>query len=538
MNKQRQYYYILFPLLSALLLFFAWPPNGLPYLVFIAFVPLLVLDEYTDSSPMRLFWSYYLAFFVFHLFAAWWMYSSTIIGSLLAHMFNALYMSLVMLATQRIKQKWGSFTSILLVFPAFWLTMEFVHFYWELSWPWFTLGHVFAEQTATVQWYRYTGSLGGSFWVLIINSLIAIPAHPIFHGSKRYYLFHVLIIIALIFLPILLSKWIKTEIKTDSQLKVMVVQPNIDPRFDKFDKMSQQEQLDIVKHLIEGHPTDLDLIVLPETMIIEPINEDSLETAAAIKYLRMLAGGENHIPVFTGAFTKKDQNIPAKDRKAIISKQNQKYVLYNSALIIQNTNIQVYHKTQLVPLVEKQPFYHLMKPIRNYIEKSGGFFGRYGTHNDHFSFEFEDTFIVPLICFESAYGGYAASNVHHQAGLIVLITNDGWWSTPGGYKQHLAYARLRALETGKSIIRAANTGVSGIINPYGNITHRLEYGDRGILTANVEINHELTFYTRYGDYIGWMALGLATIITILTVLTKMSVTHYNRRRAGISNLKR
>jgi apolipoprotein N-acyltransferase len=520
-----------FPLASALLLFLAWPPISLTALAFCALVPLLVLGKLTNSKPLGLFIACFIGFFVFHLLAAWWMYSSTIIGSLLAHLFNSFYMAVVILLTQLISKKWPTTLTYILAFPALWLAMEFLHFHWELSWPWFTLGHVFAEHPAWVQWYSYTGSMGGSLWVLVVNGLLAVIVKIMIHTEKLRLLHFGLAVIGLIFIPLLISNWLTTAKTTDARIRVLIVQPNIDPRVDKFGGMTQQEQYDVVEKLLASRlSSDIELLVLPETMITIPIDEDSLEVSTWIDQLRTFSGGKNHIPILTGAFTKRSSNIPAKDKRALIEKGNQTYVLYNSALLIEKNRIQVYHKTQLVPLVEKQPFYHLMKPIRDFIEKSGGFFGRYGTHNDHFAFEFGETSIVPLICFESAYGGYTASSVsRQQAGFIVLITNDGWWSTPGGYRQHLAYASLRAIETGRYIVRAANTGISATINPSGLIENSMAYATEGILIADIGIQQELTCYSKHGDYIGLLALGLSVIILSMAFLKDLNV-RFGRRR--------
>jgi len=96
---------------------------------------------------------------------------------------------------------------------------------------------------------------------------------------------------------------------------------------------------------------------------------------------------------------------------------------------------------------------------------------------------------------------------------MFVITNDGWWGDTPGYRQHFSYARLRAIETRRSIARSANTGISGFINARGDVGETLGWDVRGALTAQVGLHNRMTFYTRYGDVIGrisWyvFALGL------------------------------
>ncbi|HQQ12106.1 MAG TPA: nitrilase-related carbon-nitrogen hydrolase, partial [Bacteroidales bacterium] len=133
-----------------------------------------------------------------------------------------------------------------------------------------------------------------------------------------------------------------------------------------------------------------------------------------------------------------------------------------------------------VPLVEKQPFQWLMQPLRNYVESSGGFFGSYGTYNEKRTFLLNDSvFVRPVICFESAFPVFSEAVSEGKYGFMAIITNDGWWQSRGGYYQHLMLARLRAIESGMWVVRSANTGVSAVIDPRGNIRAQCDYGTAG-----------------------------------------------------------
>jgi apolipoprotein N-acyltransferase len=517
--KAKLFFYLL-PTFGALLLFAAWPPNGYAVLAFVAFIPFLLLDQVLKGSTLRYVGAIFFGFLLFHLLAAWWMYSSTFVGSLLAHSFNAFYMAVVLWMYYYLKLKWQAAISNLVIFPLLWLAMEFLHYHWPLSWPWFTIGNVFAEHTNWVQWYSFTGSLGGSLWVLVVNGLAAAAIHSLLRLNKALALIYAFAAVVFLAFPIWLSMGMEPKAYDGKELSVLVIQPNINPRTEKFGGMNQQDQLDIAGQLlVNNNNSEIDLIVLPETLITIPIDEDSLEQSGWIRQLKEFAGGSAHTPIFTGAFTiKRGLVVPESDFKAMVKNDGDEYVLYNSALLIDNDRVQVYHKTKLVPLVEKQPFYHVMKPLRDFIEGSGGYFGRYGTHNELQTFDFGNEKLAPLICFESAYGAYTSQRVEDYAGFIVLITNDGWWSSPGGYRQHLAYARLRAIESRRYVVRAANTGVSAIIDPNGKIVKQMGYDTIGAFTANISVMHKLTFYSVYGDFIGIISLIISFNILLYVAI--------------------
>ncbi|MDP3441910.1 MAG: apolipoprotein N-acyltransferase, partial [Ignavibacteria bacterium] len=272
--------------------------------------------------------------------------------------------------------------------------------------------------------------------------------------------------------------------------------------------------------LMKEHWFDsIQLIVFPETMIIEAVNEATIYNNKWITLLKESIPELSKTSILTGAFTRRNATEAPKDQQAIITDTNS-YLLYNSSLLIQKDTIQIYHKHQLVPLVEKQPFFWLMKPLQKYIEKSGGFFGRYGTYNSSTTFKLNDsTKIAPLICFESTFGDYTSS-AQNGSSFIVLITNDGWWSSKAGYLQHLALARLRAIESGKWIIRCANTGVSAIINYKGRIIHQTQYGEAAVINADVLLVNDSTFYTAYGEMIGKITLMLSIVFLSIILLKK------------------
>ena len=191
------------------------------------------------------------------------------------------------------------------------------------------------------------------------------------------------------------------------------------------------------------------------------------------------------------------------------------YDAYNAALYAKaNTPIQLYDKSKLVPGVESMPtFLNFMAPI---FEKFGGTTGGYGRSDSSkvFSLPGNTYKPAPVICYESIYGEYVSSYVGRGANIIAIITNDGWWGNTPGHKQHLQYARLRAIETRRWIARSANTGISAVIDDYGNIKASQPWDKAGVIRYPVPITQKITFYVRYGDYL-YKAFGFVALLMLV-----------------------
>ena len=134
-----------------------------------------------------------------------------------------------------------------------------------------------------------------------------------------------------------------------------------------------------------------------------------------------------------------------------------------------------------------------------------------------FSHSIHGTQTAPIICYESIYGEFVTEYARNGAQFFSILTNDAWWGNTQGHKQLLSYARLRAIENRRFIARSANTGISAFINTKGEIVNSLEYNKKGSLKGVVGLNNELTFYTRFGDFIALFSLYTFLLILIYTL---------------------
>ncbi len=116
------------------------------------------------------------------------------------------------------------------------------------------------------------------------------------------------------------------------------------------------------------------------------------------------------------------------------------------------------------------------------------------------------------VCYESVYGEFCTGYVRKGAQLLAVITNDAWWGNTPGYKQHLSYSRLRAIETRRWVARCGNTGVSAFIDPTGKIVDRTPWWEPALLEGEVQLLQGQTFFVRYGDMVGRVAVFLFLLL--------------------------
>ena len=196
---------------------------------------------------------------------------------------------------------------------------------------------------------------------------------------------------------------------------------------------------------------------------------------------------------------------------------------FNTALQIDTTGTVVYHKSKLVPGAEIMPFSALLKPLENLALDMGGTTGTLGfqQHRTVFFDPEKKHGLAPVICYESVYGNYVTEYVRNGAGLIFIITNDGWWDDTPGYIQHLNYARLRAIENRRQIARSANTGVSCFIDEFGNISQPTGWWQEAVISADLYHSSRLTFFSRYGDLISFTAVGAGSLLCMVAIVLRL-----------------
>ncbi len=524
--------YVLLTLISAMLLSVSWPTYGVPFFIFFALVPLLMMEHGVskfsgyDRKSWVVFGLSYLCFVIWNAVTTGWLYGSknpdgshSMMAVLFPVLINSFLYALVFQCYHWYKNAQGTYWG-LAFFVAIWMSFEKFHLSWELTWPWLNLGNAFSEYPKLIQWYDTLGATGGSFWILIVNIMIFYTVRIWEAGRKRKGLIiNTLIVTALIALPMIISfiRYNTFDQKPVGQVNVLMLQPDLDPYAEKYSKDSLTIENDLLNLAEKNSTGKIDYYIAPETAIPGrgSISETAFDKSLILNNLKDFLAKHPGSIFATGISSHRFySNTDLLPKDAYQLNPRLWVESYNSAVqVIPGRKVEVYHKGKLVPGVEIFPYMNVLKPLLgDAMLNLGGTVASLGTDKERVAFSnpYNKGKLAPIICYESIYGEFVGDYVKKGANFLAIMTNDSWWGVTEGHKQLLSYARLRAIETRREIARAANSGISAHINAKGDITADTFYGDQTALFAKVNLYEGETFYVRSGDFLsrlGIFALG-------------------------------
>lgn len=406
---------------------------------------------------------------------------------------------------------------------AFWMSFEYIHLQdWGLSWPWLTLGNAFATHTEWVQWYEYTGTSGGTLWVLVSNILIYLLITE-YHASgrtKKYFRLMASWLLLLLAPSLLFNLTIRKSKSPVAVTNAVVVQPNIDP-YEKVSTGTFDAQLEKLIVTTEKQINDeTALVIWPETALYSPnrFNEGEMKENFFLNPLWAFLQRHPNISLFTGIESYRMFDKPTKTSEEF---NGFHFESYNGAVLLDSSGPKTfYHKSMLVPGVETLPWF--LKFLSKWFDKFGGTTAGYTKQTERNVVEEKHGYkIAPAICYESIYGEFMSKYIKKGANLICIITNDGWWKKTPGHKQHMNYARLRAVETRTWVARSANTGISCFIDPYGKVYNPRPYNTEAAIRMAVTLENKKTFFVQYGDVLSKIMTGLAVIFFLWVMYLKV-----------------
>lgn len=485
---------------------------GTPYLmpsffypIFFAFVPLFLLEEKTKTHPNSyLLFNYsFLSFLIWNSLAYWWVSKAHLTGVffiiLLNSMVQATIFWLCSYSRKQLKIK------LLLPLLIIWLGFEYFHTIWDLAWPWLNLGQSLAAAPKWIQWYEFTGTRGGSLWILLINYLF----FKIFLNQKNFR-YGTIILLLLIYLLPLLSSQIQWESKEENQEQrtYLAYQPNLDPYTEKFNPKNEQIHFQDFLHTIDSvfQNKHFDYVVGPETLVLESIDENKPKSS----------GYFNSLQTFQQKYPDTKLLIGVHSHRTVQKKKEN----YNSAMLLTKDTVLFYHKNKLVPLFERIPFHKYLSFLEDYSLEIGGYNGTYSSENHTNSFSVNDSIsILPIVCFESIFGDYNARRLQKNKGFACMLTNDGWWKNTLGYYYHFNFSRIRAIEIRRHYLRVANNGISAQINSKGKVITSTKWWTKTVMEGKIPLLKGKTFYAEHGDYIGRIGLFFAILLLIFVKIS-------------------
>ncbi len=479
------------PALSGLLLGLCFPPLPAGFLAYIGLIPLIV------SLRDCLFWEsvrrglifavvYHLVslhFIVFNSGATPFLAAGSYFGLVLIMLPSGPLFAVPAALAMRRWGDWG-----VLAVPFFWSSIEYLRSLGEVAFPWNILPLSQADFLAPIQMVSITGVWGLSFWISGVNALLYLAVR-----RNRVLFIAVFLWSALPFITgyIILSR----PPASLSKMKVTIVQGNVDP-VEKWTR-GLSYSLNLYRNLTLGAAEeDCDFVLWPETAAPAHLRSQ----LRARRTLRTLAD-DIACPIVTGALDSRmdDEGI---------------YRRYNSLFMAHpDGSLESYNKIHLVPFGERVPFQSLFPSLGKLN------FGQaeFTPGDDYHLFQVGEARFGGLICFESVMPGLSRRYAQEGADFLVNVTNDGWYGKTVEPYQHALLTRFRAVENRRSLLRAANTGISYVIDGQGRFLGRTGLQEREVLQLEFPLYKGETFYKKYGDIFIYPVIALAILILVIAL---------------------
>ncbi|MCG6909385.1 MAG: apolipoprotein N-acyltransferase [Deltaproteobacteria bacterium] len=510
----------LLALFSGVLLGIPWVYPSFSSLIFVAWLPLFQLEAgLRRQGKTYLLFNYALvSFLLWNILGTWWIARAYVPGAVLIILTNALLQAACFRLASGLGKHVGA--PFILPFTLIWMGFEHFHEWWDLAWPWLNLGNALASSPVVVQWYEYTGARGGTLWIILAN-FAALKVHRDWVANRKKPLVRSCTGFLLVLLLPSLASWqiFRNVAAGSDSLPFVLVQPNLDPYTQKFVPEAQAGHLDaFFKTADASCDSKTRLLLGPETLILNQIDEKDPTSSSELRRMKAFQQKYPQLSILLGAHS--FEKIPA--GKVVPGsrcdpEKRIHFEAFNSALFLAPASTaRFYHKTKLVPLFERVPFLPYLGFLGRFSLELGGYVGTYSNRQARSFFKApgDAPDILPIVCFESVFGSYCARRLSARKGIAVMITNDGWWKHTPGYRYHFNFSRLRAIECRRDLIRAANNGISALIDARGTVVARTSWWQPAVLKGEAHLRAGRTFFSRHGDYLGKATLLCACVLCL------------------------
>jgi apolipoprotein N-acyltransferase len=487
---------------------FAYPPFSVPVLPFVGLVPFfywlgrprsakeIVLGGLAFAVPYflgNIYWMFNLVSFT----SAGWLGA---FGSLLMHGLTFFLFPITVGVVRR-----HTTVALPLIVPFAWTISENARSFGDLAFPWVTLGYSLSEWPFLIQHADVVGVWGISWWLALVNALIAMMilerANAV--ALKRWGVVLAVVLVAPAVYDVARWRQVESDLESAPTLPVAVIQPNVD-QATKWDPASIQDTFAKVNRLIaEAEGGSPALVVGPEACL--PLGQPSDST----RLPGLIAAGSK--PLLIGVVT----GIGSGNRQSVEGRTFTTWDLhYNSAFLADADRavIDRHDKQYLVPVTEQVPYKTFFGFMLPFYRKH---FGRF------LSGETLELMSMPgseppeafgsLICYESLFPRLVSRMRGMGARFFVNITNDAWFGRSTFPYQHAGFCSMRAIENRAAIVRAANTGISGFVDPLGRLEPGSGIFHEAVLTGEVSLSDGPTVYNRVGDLLLWISYAVVGV---------------------------
>jgi apolipoprotein N-acyltransferase len=396
--------------------------------------------------------------------------------------------------------------SYVLVFPAFWVVLEYAKGLGEMSFPWNLIGYSLTPLLPLSQFASFAGVYGLSFLVILGNALAWKFLSVYYRRGKFAAGLPIFFLVCAA-----LSVWGFFRMERPARfagagenVKISLLQGSIDQNH--WGNNSIDASFSIFDTLLAGAAIDKpDIVIMPESALLCYLIRQRQLRERVVGWSRKF-----RVPMVLGAL----------HWDAAPKKSPTPYDVYNAAFFLDTASetFQKYYKINLVPFSEVLPFTGIF-PILSRVNLGQADFK---SGKDRVVWPIGPAVMAaPFICYEIIYPSFVRDRVKQGANLLVNITNDGWFGRSSGAFQHATMARLRCIENGVTLARSANSGISMFVDQYGRVLGRTRLYDRTFLTKTVSIARIPTLYSRIGDWpVLFSGLVLAVSLGSLVFRTK------------------
>ena len=487
-------------LFSALLMGVAQQPWGFGFLAWFSLVPFIYCinqqKTYTEIIKQSFIWS-----FLYHLIFFFWISDNIGIDNQIVRYLIMLLVVLVLSINIIIiyilyfyfKKNFKQ-VNLIYILPFIIVTIEYLRSLGFYGSVWNSLSYTQTDYLLLSQNIEYTGIYGITFWIVLINVII-------YKIIKELNFQNLLLFICFFSMPFLTGYIIKSNhINNGPKIKVKLVQPNI-----SLNEKRQSLRGSLIKLINLSSNTsnqDIDLIVWPESSISGSFLKNGY-------YNSKISPAMNN-------FLKNSQIYLVAGADLKITNKR-----YNSSLLFKSDSIlNIFHKQKLVPNVERTP---------DIFSSFGIDLGltNFDIGNELTIFSLNENKFATMICIESVFPDLTRKFVNNGAEFLTYIVNDGWYPRNPQLEQHARRCIYRAIENRRYVIRSANTGITMVVDSYGNITDKLKFNKEGVLETNITILNKKTFYTKYGDLFSIFNLLFMFLLTINSFFRNFGVFREN-----------
>ena len=483
-----KYKNILLIFLSAIFSGIAHQPFQLGFLIWFSIIPLIyIINEvknYKDLFKYSFLWG-----FLYHLTIVFWL--SQNIGTIPIIAFISMILTVLYLSFNTI-----IFTSIwfylkknnlnynLILIPIVWTLVEYIKSYGLLAFPWISVANSQANYLYLIQISEFTGIYGITFWIISINVILFSLWKKI--STNKIYIFTLVFIFPWI-MGFIIYKNVESYFLND--FKIALIQPNINLSDSRNFSKGQQLLDSLIVQTSLSLNKDIDLVLWPEAAL--PFH--NVNNGKTFDYIKKRLLNNNQISILSGDITNDHNKI------------------YNSVVLFDKYGVKsIYNKQRPVPLAEQVP----MSETFPFLQSINLGVANYSSGKKDVLFEIDNFKFSSLICYESVFPEINRRHVNKGADFITFLVNDAWYPRGPEPEQHARQSIFRAIENRKSVIRCANTGISMIINPNGDIVKKTQLNTKAILIENIKGTDYKTFYTKFGNVFAQI-LFLIVIILII-----------------------